>query len=314
MFAILGAIASIGRIFMPEQQLRPVEEVKENIEVEITDLVIYPCRGVQGIHLSEVKVGVSGFELDREWCLLQKDISRKDMRRHGRRWVSITRNVEVPKISCRFENKYLVFSNPKQAEDLWIDTEKEPSQDTYTFNNFEGENLEGYSEGEEASKWFSEIIGLDVVLVRSKQEVKSSSHKYEFYYDRKDTDIRKPSHIHAAIHVINERSVERLNSKIKDESLHVNSEPFRPNIVISGIRSDEEDDLREVQLTSDGTTFRMIKHCVRCKTPTYNKEIGKMNPSGEPFTTLRTYKTHPEIGTIFGIFLQADRDCTIRGK
>jgi len=210
--------------------------------------------------------------------------------------------------------KNLVFSHEKQFGDLWINTEKYGYEDTWTLYNFEGQKIEAYSEGPNASVWFSDVINQDVVLIRSRNKKPSSTHDYQFHYNLDKNDVRNSMHTHAAIHLISEASVKKLNSMIEDKSCEVNAEAFRPNIVIDGINPDEEDDLRELELESTKTNFRHVKHCVRCKTTTYNPKIGKMNPSKEPLKTLAKYKTHPEIGTVFGIFIQADEECTIKGK
>ena len=70
--------------------------------------------------------------------------------------------------------------------------------------------------------------------------------------------------------------------------------------------------MREWKLVSQDVTLRVIKHCVRCKTPNFNKSKGVTNESNEPLKTLTNYKLHPMIGVVFGQYLSADKDCEIK--
>ena len=103
-----------------------------------------------------------------------------------------------------------------------------------------------------------------------------------------------------------------MQTLITEPGLEITAEQFRPNIVISGVKSDDEDDMRECKLVSQDVTLRVIKHCVRCKTPNFNKSKGVSNESNEPLKTLTNYKLHPMIGVVFGQYLSADKDCEIK--
>lgn len=49
--------------------IRPQQEKS----VKIDKLVIYPCRGIQGIEVDHVKVSKFGIKYDREWAVYYKD-------------------------------------------------------------------------------------------------------------------------------------------------------------------------------------------------------------------------------------------------
>jgi len=107
MFAILGGVASAYNTIVGSNQ-NPVVDVDKNVCQErwgtdeattaVTDLVIYPCRGVQGIHLEEAKIFGHGFEYDREWSLIRRDITPEENKIPGKRWVSINANQDIPQI------------------------------------------------------------------------------------------------------------------------------------------------------------------------------------------------------------------------
>ena len=129
--------------------------------------------------------------------------------------------------------------------------------------NFEKEKIQAYSEGEKAADWFSKLINIDVVLTRSFDLPKSSTHKYELSYKFKESDVRKPGHKHAAVHLINQKSVDHLQSRITKPGLVVTAEQFRPNIIISGVEADDEDDMRECMVKPQNVIMRVVKLCVR---------------------------------------------------
>jgi len=107
MFAILGGVASVYNTIMGIKQ-NPVVDVDKNVCQErwgtdeattaVTDLVIYLCRSVQGIHLKEAKIFGHGFEYDREWSLVKRDITPEENKIPAKRWVSISNNQEISNI------------------------------------------------------------------------------------------------------------------------------------------------------------------------------------------------------------------------
>ena len=58
-------------------------------ETKIIDLIVYPCRGVAGIHVKSAEFENSGAKFDREWFLLNKNMDPKYIKKPGKRWVSI---------------------------------------------------------------------------------------------------------------------------------------------------------------------------------------------------------------------------------
>jgi hypothetical protein len=50
-------------------------DIKPNQEkaVKIDKLVIYPCRGIQGIEVDHVKISKYGIKYDREWAVYYKE-------------------------------------------------------------------------------------------------------------------------------------------------------------------------------------------------------------------------------------------------
>eukprot|EP00345_Euplotes_harpa_P010945 CAMPEP_0168338070 /NCGR_PEP_ID=MMETSP0213-20121227/12598_1 /TAXON_ID=151035 /ORGANISM="Euplotes harpa, Strain FSP1.4" /LENGTH=318 /DNA_ID=CAMNT_0008343743 /DNA_START=26 /DNA_END=978 /DNA_ORIENTATION=- len=316
MLHILAGVGQLYQLVFGGQDVSPLVELEDYPETQITDLIIYPCSRIKGVHVEETKVLKHGLEFDRDWLLLKKDISKQENKTSGGRLITLRNSESLGITACRFETKgdntFVVFSHPDQPKDLWVNVQKPQTDEVVTFYDYDLNEIEALSEGAEAHKWFSEIVGIDVLFVKSTQKFKPTTHQQEFNYILKEDDLRKGGHGKAAVHLINRKSVEHLNSKIKDSDSHATPYQFRPNLIIEGVEADDEDDMREMVLVSDGTTFRQTQHCVRCREPTYNTDKGKFSEDGEPMKTLSTYKIHPEIGTVFGVLLQADSECTLR--
>ena len=209
-------------------------------------------------------------------------------------------------------NLYLVFSHHEQPEDLYIEVDKEYSTDVHVMYNGDGDRIEAFSEGELAQKWFTEVTRVEVMLVRSFSINNSTTHGFESGFQLQKEDIKRAGHGDAAYHLLTNKSLSHLQTKINEPGLVLNADQFRPNIVIDGIEPDEEDNIRELLDVDNNTIFRIVKHCVRWKTPTFNSKLKDYNESGEPLASLRTYKTIESLGSVFGVYLQADKECVIK--
>ena len=76
---------------------------------------------------------------------------------------------------------------------------------------------------------------------------------------------------------------------------------FRPNLVIGGtIPAHAEDSWQRVQIGA--ALFDVVKPCVRCVFTTVDADLGARDPTGEPLTTLKTYRRTPK-GITFGMNL-----------
>jgi hypothetical protein len=150
-----------------------IVDTNEYAPVTVTELIVYPCKGAKGINLQSAKITMTGFELDREWFVLEKDFDINQDPKKVKRTVSITKNdlVGVVQPTFREENgrRLISFSHPNMSEDLVVDIDNPPTTDPYMFYNTMMALVTCFSEGKHADKWFSEAIDRDVVFVRSQQ-------------------------------------------------------------------------------------------------------------------------------------------------
>ncbi|XP_022201863.2 mitochondrial amidoxime-reducing component 1 isoform X2 [Nilaparvata lugens] len=89
--------------------------------------------------------------------------------------------------------------------------------------------------------------------------------------------------------LINQASLDDLNSRLPPDEQPVKATNFRTNLVISGIDPYEEDELRFIRIGND-VILKYIKFCTRCVVTTLNPDTGEFNRKCEPLETLRSYR------------------------
>ena len=157
---------------------------REYSRTKITNLVVYPITGAQGVHLNSTKILMSEIEYDWEWQDLEPEFDIDIPYAKDKRFVNMGKNESLGETQCRFEFKdginylgnillkypndiFLVFTHPNQEEDLWVDVDYPPAENKIEFRNNLKELIICYYEGEEANKWFTKAIDRKVVLARS---------------------------------------------------------------------------------------------------------------------------------------------------
>ena len=103
--------------------------------------------------------------------------------------------------------------------------------------------------------------------------------------------------------LISEESLNELNSRLS-EKLPMNR--FRPNIVVSGGNSFQEDSWKKIKIGE--VVFRVAKPCARCEITTVNQLTAEKG--NEPLETLGVYRTKPK-GIMFGQNLIQENNGTI---
>lgn len=145
----------------------------------------------------------------------------------------------------------------------------------------------------EASRWFSEFIGIKCTLVRNSTE-KPRFLKEKYGYPM--SKLRMPDG--APILLINMASIDELNTKLKKA---VKPIAFRPNIIIDGLNAREEHSWKTIKIGQ--TTYDIIADCKRCIFTGLDYYTFEYNEDSEPLRSLATYSTNKENKVIFGVYL-----------
>ena len=120
-----------------------------------------------------------------------------------------------------------------------------------------------------------------------------------------------PGHNDGTVHFISEKSLDDLKLKVNNPEVEITPAQFKPNIVLRGTIPYEEDNMREMIITSaesDPVKLTIFKHWIRCKGTAFNYKKSLFDDNGEPFTTLRKYRTYGTVGIAFGMYAAVDSE------
>ena len=234
------------------------------MDVKIEALYIYPLKSAQGIPLAEMSISNSGPQWDRQWMLID---NKND-------FVSQRKEPKLCLISQKLTNDSLLLSAP-EMDDLKIPFYQESSH-TEVVTLFNKETTACFV-GKIFDEWFSDFLKKPFRLVRSPQEPSrwtSGNHGpvrellfpdgYPFLLTSVET-------------------LEELNSKLQAQ---VEMARFRPNIVVSGAKANEEDSWKSFSI--NGISFDSVKACTRCSIITVDPKTSL--PNNEVMRVLGSYR------------------------
>lgn len=231
---------------------------------KISQLFIYPVKSLGGIRLEEAKALWHGFELDRNWMLLDDQNSFLTQRQiPGLTLFKLSLSGEI--LSVTYKNEMISFGidqlNGRQIESqVWDDPASTIEVDP------------------EISNWFSVQLNQKVSLVRMADQ-KSRSHFVQKLNGRLPVSLADGY----PYLLVGEASLNHLNQQLTQP---VDIMRFRPNIVVSSTSPHEEDDWSLFQ--AGAARFANIKPCARCKIITINPVDATQN--NESLTALSRYR------------------------
>ena len=246
--------------------------------MKITQINIYPIKSLKGISLSESVVERRGLRFDRRWMLTDKDgifFTQREVPKMAtisvdadRSGLTVTADgfpaLRIPAEPDRGERRSVV---------VWAST-------------VDAEVYIG-----EISEWFSEVLQRNCQLVRMPE----SSERYVNPRFNTGKDIVSFADGYPLM-LIGEASLADLNEKIAEKANDHDKEPpfplpmdrFRPNLVVKGSESFEEDKWRTIRIGV--TLFRSTKPCERCVVTTVDQATGEFDGK-EPLRTLASFRT-----------------------
>ncbi len=154
-------------------------------------------------------------------------------------------------------------------------------------------------EGDTAARWFSQILGASVRLVRFDDDVMRLASKTWTL----DADAPTQFADGFPLLVTNQASLDELNARLESKGAQaIPMDRFRPNIVLSGLEAFEEDFIET--LTIGGVVLRIVKPCARCPITTIDQGHGTRDARwpNEPLDTLLGWRANPRVdgGLTFG--------------
>jgi len=223
----------------------------------ISEIWIYPVKGMRGTALRESSVEPRGLQYDRRWMVIDAD-GRFLSQREQPTMATLEARIDQGALTLGYEGDWIEVpvGHEPIAATVWRDT------------------VAAYECGSKVAGWLSDRLGQPCRLV----EMKADSHR----------PVASGGEVSFAdgypLLLIGQSSLDDLNSRLF-EPLPMNR--FRPNVVVTGLVPFKEDDLQDFDLGSVG--FTGIKRCARCLVTTTDQRTGqRLGP--EPIARLSDYR------------------------
>ncbi|MEM7773258.1 MAG: MOSC N-terminal beta barrel domain-containing protein, partial [Cyanobacteria bacterium P01_A01_bin.37] len=238
-------------------------------------LFIYPIKSAAGIAIEQSTITTRGLEYDRRWMVVGPDGTFMTQRKFPK----------MALITVKIQADSLVVQAPDMeplvvplTSDPVILGEHEAKVACEQMVEVWGDRCLGWSMGEAARSWFSDVLKTPCDLVYMPDTSKRSVDHGKF------GDENQVSFADAyPFLLISEASLDDLNQRL-DQPVLMNR--FRPNLVVSGCDGFAEDSWKSIQVGN--VSFQVSKPCSRCVVTTVDQSTG--NRSVEPLKTLATYR------------------------
>lgn len=262
------------------------------MEIEITQLAIYPIKSCAGIVLERSGISARGLKWDREWVIVDAED------------VQLTQRTvpDMVLIQPTITESHLVLETPTGASCAVSLKEKEtPAVFVRIWNDL----TKGSDAGNEVAAWLSAFLGQSCRLLRVHSQAQRSLdltriHQWQQNAQQPGTELLNTYFGFAdgfPFLICNEASLTELNEHIPmDEGDTIQMNRFRPNIVVRGLEAYEEDYV--LSFTGSGHYFAKLKNCTRCPMPNVNPMTA--NVETQPNMALAKTRTTPE-GVLFGV-------------
>jgi uncharacterized protein YcbX len=251
------------------------------MSITISELNIYPVKGLKGIPLEEARVTCRGLDNDRRWMVVDAQgsfLTQRHIPKMATVWTEL-----YPDALALAAPDMDVLEVPLEARD------GEPVR-VVVWRSV----CEAVAVSPAADAWLSEYLGTPCRLVYMPESTARFS----------NPDYAGPGKLVGfadgyACLATSEASLAELNERLAAQghrALPMNR--FRPNIVLAGAAPWAEDTWRAIGIGS--AAFRAAKPCGRCQVTTTDQATGEVC-GPEPLATLATYREHPEFGIMFGM-------------
>ena len=250
----------------------------------IAGLFVYPVKSCKGLSVHSAQLGARGLLRDREWVIVGA----------GSEPARFLTQREFPRlalIETGLAESALMLSAPGMVP-IAVDYDLDGTgRDVVVW----GDTVRAIDQGDLVAAWLSTFIGSAVRLARfdpdfirlCNREYAGASGAHTGFADG------------YPLLVIGGASLDDLNGRLQRRgaaALPINR--FRPNLVIDGLESYDEDHL--ASLTCGEVTIRLVKPCVRCQITTTDQTSAEVGH--EPLRTLAGYRNNARLGGVtFGM-------------
>lgn len=265
--------------------MNPVATSTAGLQATIEELWVYPVKSCAGIQLRESELTDTGLLYDRAWMVVDAEgefVSQRELPRMA----LIQPSFKMGQLMLRAPGMLSLHLGLDEAEGplkvrVWDDA------------------VDAYDMGDVAAQWFSDFLGPD-----------APAHLKKLRLARFDPEVKRPCDpawtggVEATTQfadgfgllVTSNASLADLNARLTAAGHEpVDMRRFRPNIVLGGVESHDEDRVGAMTITTDDSTavIEPVKPCGRCPIPNIDPTTAISNPVvGD---TLQTYRQDPRL-------------------
>jgi uncharacterized protein YcbX len=254
-------------------------DIANDLSVSLESIHVHPVKSCAGTALRQAVLGETGFDLDREWVVVDP----------SGRFVSQRELPRMALVQTSFKAGELILRAPGMLA-LHVAVDRvEGRAEVEVWND----RVAAYDMGALCAQWFSDFLGKPLRLARFDPEAPR-------YADRKWTGA-----IEAAtafqdgfpLLVVSTATIDELNRRLAVAGHDpVGAVRFRPNLVLAGLEAHGEDHLDElVFAAAEGTVrLKLVKPCARCPIPDVDPATGVAGHAvGD---VLAQYRADPRMG------------------
>ena len=246
--------------------------------VSIAGLYVHPVKSCARIAVDQALVTETGLEWDRQWMVFDE---------HGQ-FVSQREEPRLALVRPTLRASDLMLRAPGMlALHLALDAiESETAVQIWS------DRVRAGDMGDLAAQWFSDFLGRRVRLARFDPEVQRPS------------DSRWTGGLPAltafadgfALLVLSSASLDELNRRLRAHgAASVQSDRFRPNLLLDGLGAHEEDLIDRLAFDTDEgpVVLRLVKPCSRCSIPDVDPQLGQLDHALS--AELASYRANPRL-------------------
>lgn len=250
-----------------------------DLAVRIESIHVYPVKSCAGTSPRAALLAETGFDLDREWMVVDASGSFVTQR-------------ELPRmalVQAALRSDELILRAPGMLA-LHVAIDRVEGR---TEVEVWGDRVAAYDMGALCAQWFTDFLGRPLRLARFDPEAARHA-------DRRWTgsiDATAAFQDAFPLLVASTASLDEVNRRLaRGGEAAVTLERFRPNLVLSGLDAHGEDHLDEIVFAADGGPVRLkvVKPCARCPIPDVDPERGVAGHAvGD---VLAQYRADPRLG------------------
>ena len=235
-----------------------------NVQATVSGLFVHPVKSCAGVALREARLMDTGLDLDRAWMVVDAE-GRFVTQREQPRMALVRPQIKVLEVVLRAPGMLALH--------LGINEVEQPARVQVW-----GDEVDAWDMGDVAGQWFSDFLGQPGLrLVRFDPEVTRLASK------QWTGEVEAPIEFADGfpLLVVSEASLAELNQRLAAAGdAAVGIERFRPNIVLAGLQTHDEDRLHELRIaTAEGeVVLRLVKPCPRCPIPNVDPATGENSP------------------------------------